>query len=149
MSTTDSSARPTAREGNRPGEQQASGRRAERELRRASRRERIPRNVYFARVDGRIAALLVGRSGQLRIQGSADEPWQLYQVTQVDRRRGRLRLGIADRDSLTLAVYGSGEAGRLDLGRGRVRPASAPFWKLSRYRARREAAAALHTQLER
>lgn len=116
---------------------------------RTRRRELMPANVFFVRLNGRVAALLVGRNGQIRLQAGVRERWRLVQVSAaVQHRFGRITLCAAEGDPLTVSVYGQHEAGHLDLGNTRPRQAGIP-WRTATRRARRQAADRLRAMLGR
>lgn len=105
------------------------------------RRELIPANVFFVRLDGRVAAVLVNRGGQLRVQTGARERWRPIRVAAAPlrSRSGRVRLPVAGGDPVTVHVYGRHEAGPADLGRPRPQRARAG-WRPATRRDRRGAA---------
>ena len=113
------------------------------------RRGLVPANVFFVRLNGRVAALLVGRDGQIRVQSHARERWRLVQVSATVRHSwsGRLTLRAAD-DALTVGVYGQHEADHLDLGNVHPRQAGTR-WRVATWRIRRQAAGRLAELLGR
>jgi hypothetical protein len=108
----------------------------------------VPRNVFFVRLDGRVAALLVGRGGEVRIQDAPESRWRLHRVCGVTRRLWPWRLGLAlaDGGQLRVVVYGGDETARLELGSAGLR--GAVRWRrLFAYRGRRRAAERLRGML--
>ncbi|HEX5493624.1 MAG TPA: hypothetical protein VFX70_03495 [Mycobacteriales bacterium] len=111
----------------------------------------VAANLFFVRLEGRVAALLVGRDGEVRVQSGVRERWRLVRVGGIARRRGsgRIRLRDAEGDRpLAVRVYGRDEADHHDLGDPRPRRAGRT-WRPATRQARRQAATRLRAMLSR